>query len=390
MKKLITVLGCVFLIATFSTCDISSFFISGSSSPDNEQPNVLPPDQFVVGINSLILSSRELATIPGRNPVIRAIITPEFATEREIRWSIHSIGSVNAAEVAAINADTGEITVRTQAVPNREPLSALIRVESITDPSKYDTCVLTIYPDDYPRTREWVFSVDNAPEDGWPQTTAITSDIDLSDLDLDEGGTMLFFTGGGTDYTPGLMGPGVYVIDPENPFEYGPVPNGGALSSSATAHTYVGPTESNANEGTLRGFLYPNRTTLFRGHYRIGGSSQRVIRIATLFAPFTVIVNYRTNSAAEPRNADIRIGNTEGFRIEGPPSLGSGTGVNGTGAQTVWYSYDPTDPEKPEYGKDDIIPLVFIESIAGLQIYAVYVFPGVYHLDESGNLVPKP
>jgi len=351
MKRLIAALSCVFITLILSSC--------------LDEQDTLPANQFVIGIERLALSSNELATIPARNPSLNAIITPLFATEKQLLWTLHPYDSFNPndpAEVAAINPNTGALVVRTGAVT--EPMSVIIRVEAISDPSKYDTCILTVYPD-YPMPRQWVFS----------------SDIGLTgDLDIGNGGTILFASGGGTGYQPGDLGAGVYVIDPELPYEFGPTPNGGAQSSSA----------STFNTGTLAGFLYPAKTQLFSGHYRINGTSMRVMKIAAIFAPFTVIVNYRTNAAAESRNADIRIGDKEGLRIQGPGSLGGNTGVGGLGAQTVWYSYNPDNPERPEFGNDQFVPLVYVEANAGIQLYAVYIFRGEYQLNAAGNLVPKP
>ena len=367
MRKIPAALICILLILTFSVCDISSFSISGKISPDDEHGNSFSPGDFIIGIESLTLSVRELGSIPGRNPELRAVIMPPFATEKQLLWtsSNHS--------AAVVDGNNGTITVRTEIVTG-DPISTIIRVESISDPSKYDTCILTIYPD-YPKVREWIFSTADAPAGGWPVSANNNVDVDY---DLG-GGTILFATGGGTDYQH--SGAGVHVIDPEYPYEYGPTPNGGPLSSSSTAHTH--------NAGTLGGFLYPNKTTLFSGHYRIGGTSQRIMRIPALFAPFTIIVNYRTNSSGEARNIDIRIGDTEGWRIEGEGSTGSGTGVNAAGAVTVWYSYDPSDADKPEAGADTFVPSVYIEANAGMQIYAVYVFEGVFE-ETSNGLIPKP
>jgi len=346
----------IFLILMLSSCDIESFFISAKVLPDDKNDNSHPGGNFKVGIENLKLTSNELATIPGRNPTpaLSAIITPVFATEKQLRWTLQSVDSIDPVDVAVINADTGEITVRTEAVD--KPLSTIVRVESIADPSKYDTCILTIYPL-YPATREWT----------WPASPGTTGDLDQGD-----GGTLLFGTGNSPDYTNGNEGAGVYVIDPADPYRYGiDTPNGGPRAAGTFTVT------TNPFTGANR-FLYPASPS-YPAHIRTSGNAMRVMRIAALFAPFTIVVNYQSNDAGE-RNADIRVGDKEGWRIEGEASTN-----DGSGARTVWYSYEAD----PQAGIEEFVPLVFIEAKQGLRLYAVYVLEGVYELNSAGKLVPR-
>jgi hypothetical protein len=312
----------------------------------------LPPDQFEVNIDRLVLNTGILATVPRRNPSLVPIITPAFATRNQLRWTSSN------SNAATIDLNTGAITVTTEAVT--VPISTIIRVEAVYDPSKYDICILTVHPA-YPRTRRWT----------WSTNPGISGDIDVGD-----GGTLLFGTGNGSEYNPGNRGPGVYVIDPEDPFEFGVIPEGGLR----TAGTFT-PSNSAFINGSGQ-FLYP-ATYNYSHHIRTTGNAARVMRIAALFAPFTIVVNYQSNGDNE-RNADIRIGDKEGLRIEGRPA----TNNNTNGARTVWYSYDPTDDSKPEFGMDQFVPLVFVESNQGLRLYAVYVLEGVYEV-SGGVLVPK-
>ena len=364
MKKLIVVLSCIFLVLTFSACDIASLSISNPVSPDNDRDNLLPKDGFAIAIERVELSASALGTIPGRNPVISAEIYPAFATERELKWSLHPVPLVvspdDPADIATINQTNGQITVRTSAVIG-DPVSAIIKVESVTDPSKYDTCTLTIFPE-YPKTRSW----------SWSSNPGTTGDLNQGD-----GGTLLFGSGNGSDYTLGGEGAGVYVIDPADPYRFGVVPEGGARPAGTFSAT-----DNSVNNNTYNQFLYPTPYS-YSNHIRTSGSAARIMRIAALFAPFTVVVNYQSNDAGE-RNADIRIGDNEGLRIQGPAS----TNNNSSGAKTVWYSYDPTDPEKPEFEQEEFVPFVFVEANQGLRLYAVYVLDGVYEI-KSGRLVPK-
>jgi len=313
-------------------------------SPDDQKDTVLAPGNFIVGIDSLALSANDLSTIPGRDPGLSVAISPPFATESQLKWMSSD------TDVAAINEDTGEINVRKEAVS--DPVTTVIRVESVSDPSKYDTCLLTVYPN-YPGEREWVFSA----------SYGLSGDIPLSD-----GAMLLFGTGNSPGYNYGDEGPGLYAINPEMPYEFGiESPDGGVRT--AGSH----------NAGACSGFLYPNASFRFEGHYRTSGTAARIMKIAALYAPFTVVVNYRTNSSGEERNADIRIGDKEGWRIEGAGSLGGGS----TPGKTVWYSYEADS----EAGKDEFIPAAYIEGKGGLQLYAVYVLEGVYEV--VGNALQK-
>ncbi|MCL2805196.1 MAG: hypothetical protein FWD26_04580 [Treponema sp.] len=350
MKKLLLALCCVFL---FSAC-------SEIISPDSVSGNTLPPGQFVIGIDRIVLSNNELGTVPGRNPSLNWNIIPINATQNELRWRLDDVDGIDAADVASINESTGAITVRTDSVS--EAISTLIRVESVADPSKYDTCLLTVYPV-YPGERTWT----------WPTNPGVAGDLDQGD-----GGTLLFGTGNCDGYTPGLIGAGVYLINPVSPYEYGVGTPDGRVRGAGTYTTSQTPYNGGGR------FLFPASPS-YPAHIRTSGSGARVMRIAALYPPFTIIVNYQSNDPAE-RWADIRIGDKEGLRIQGQAS----TNDNPTGSRTVWYSYDPSDPGKPEFGMEEFVPLAFVEANQGIRLYAVFVREGVYELNAAGTLlVPK-
>ena len=348
MKKIITI-GCVFLLLIFSTC----FEIV---SPDDDNGNTLNGDQFVFGIDSLSLNANELATIPGRTPSLFPTYSPSNASENRLKWTSSN------TDAATVDENTGVLSVRAGAVS--APLSTTIRVEVVEDPSKYDTCVLTVYPI-YNRTRTWFWTTD-------PGT--------VGDIDAGNGGTLLFSSGNCQGYNLGNEGAGVYVINPKDPYQYGvETPDGTSRPAgnfTASNNNFVGDRSGQ--------FVYP-ATYSYSHHIRTSGNAARVMKIAALFTPFTVVVNYQSNDQGV-RNADIRFGDKEGLRIEGPAS----TNNNTSGARSVWYSYDPSDPEKPEYGNESFVPIVYVEANQGLRLYAVYVLDGVYELNASNVLVKKP
>ena len=319
MKRItITVLLSILLIF-LESCEQSSF-----DQPEDSDQN---GSGLEVDILQLTLSSGDLSTIPGRNPVLTVSIFPDFATRNELNW----ISTDNT--VAAIDSGTGIISVRTEAVTS--PMITIIRVESVYNPAVYALCPLTVYPS-YPADRHLTFPSETSYT-GRPTDT-------YGDIDMGDGLFLLVGTGGASEYNNGNNGPGEYWIDPENPYEFGIVPNGQARTITFNSGGYA---------------------DFSTGHIRTSGNGSRMIKIAALFRPFEIKVNYRSN-AAEPRHADIRIGDTEGIRIEGEESPGNG---NGQG-RTVTYIHNLDEEGNP---KDDFVPLVFIECKAGIQIYDVYV-----------------
>ena len=300
-----------------------------------EQPPLDPPDDnkipentgLEVDIIRINLNVNELATVPGRNPEppLEARVFPTFATKNGLIWE-----STNT-DAAVVDRDTGEISIRTDAVETE--IATIIKVKSEANPSIYDECILTVYPT-YPGERRINAS----------NVTLLNTDYQFMEAGRGVGIYLLAGTGNASSYTDGDKGPGLYVIDPEDPYAMGiSEPDGGAraVGSVNTGDRWVG--------------LLPGTD----GSMRTSGSAARMMRIPALFGPFMVQVNYVTNSGGNGRHADIRIGDKDGIRIEGEDSLTTSP-VDG---KTVIYIHEPSD----------FVPVIYIECKAGLRIHDVIV-----------------
>jgi len=179
-------------------------------SSDPADVNAANPGDFAVDLRRITLNASELGTVPGLNPQLSLSKFPEFATRDEVVWTSSD------TSVATIDSATGAITVRT--TPVSDPVTTMIRVEAVYDTSIYALCSLTVYPL-YPPRRRWNFP---AHPTGGGNNTLVSGDYNAGN-----GGTILQATGGGSGYNNGNMGPGIYEIDPEDPYEYGLIPSGG-------------------------------------------------------------------------------------------------------------------------------------------------------------------
>jgi hypothetical protein len=278
-------------------------------------------DDLEIGLTKLTLSANELATISENELNLTVTKSPAFANKNEVVWK-------SSDEFAAAVDQDGRITAGTATT---DVLSAVIKVYAVDDPSVYAACPVTVYPD-YGPIRNWDFA----------SSTTISGDTDYG-----QGMTILGGTGSGS-YTSLLDAesqpiPGRYEIDPDDPYQYGLTPTGSARSSMT-----VNTTESNVPSGFSAKSL------------RTGGAG-RILKIAAIKGPFRVTVNYRTNSNGSGRWADIRIGDTEGIRYQGEPSS-SNVAIGG---KTVTGDYEG----------DDIVPFVYIEASAAIQIFDVIIAP---------------
>lgn len=329
MKRVWMYYGLTILLSIFllSACEL---FIPSNDIEDTEAAD---PGDFIVDLQHISLNAAELGTVVGRPVELTVTKTPYFHTpERGIlQWESSN------TDVAIVNETTGEISIVPEFVT--EPMKTIIRVQSVYDPSIYATCALTLYPA-YPNSRKWNFS----------------SDFPSGDFDAGSGGTIQQATGGGAGYENGDKGPGLYIINPENPYEFGITPNGAARSGLVfNDGSYTSTVFYRAPAGMYNNADYPEEAPASAGHLRTGGVS-RFFRIAALQGPFTVIVNYMSNGTAGA-HADIRIGDREGIRMEGE------------GSQSA------TDPKMLiyEHKEASFVPVVFIESSTGLRVYDIYV-----------------
>ena len=314
-----TALLIIFTLIFCLTCEQS--FIQ-QDDPEDE-------GELTVDIIRITLSAKALGTIPGRHLNLAASIFPPFATRNEMIWE-----SSNTS-VAAVNS-AGEITIIPTSVTL--PLYSVITVSSVHDPSIYARCTVTVYPN-YARSRAYTFDDNPVNPVKYPLD-------ENNDIQLGNGVFILTGTGGASDYNS--QGSGEHIIDPDNPYEYGIIPNGepralGTYTQSAANVTFdTGPSSGN--------------------HIRTSGNAARQIKIAAVFTPYEVIVNYMTNSGGSPRNVDIRIGDTEGIRVEGEMS----STTSPVDPKTVRYKDESPDGE-------GFVPEIYIECNQGVRIYEVFL-----------------
>jgi len=345
------------------------------------KPQLEPPEDFtgnpediglVVELTRLMLDKTELATIGGNSLKLTVTKTPEFASRSEVKWT-------SSNENAATVEEDGNGTVFTNAAIT-EPATTVIRVESITDSSIYAECPVTVYPN-YGSNRYWNFG-----SNGWyasavnavaGQQIPFGSIVFTADSYLGNGMTLKGQTGSGSYENPTetpnglrLEGgqipseanvsayppyPWVYELDPENPYAAGLTPTNNTRAGIRWDQSSDNQYADFTNEGSTRGFLMTNG---------VG----RILSIAAIQGPFYIEVRYTTNSNLVARWADIRLGDTNGFRIQGSPSNHSTTTgiVNGTATVAggiVSYTYT----------NNDIVPFVYIEAQASIRIYDVTI-----------------
>jgi uncharacterized protein YjdB len=334
--------------------------LAAACKPTLEPPEDSPGDSgLVVELLRLELDKTELATIVGHPLKLNVTKTPSFATKNEVIWKSSNPDAATVDQDG--NIETGAVT---------DPLMTVIRVESTTDPSVYAECPVTVYPD-YGSNRYWNLGPAGA---GWyafkedasagEQKSFGDTSVLTADLYMGNGMTLKGQTGSGNYEFPsetpnglplegGLIPSGadksayppypwVYEIDPENPYAAGLTPT----NSTRTGMNWR--TDNPAGMDFRAGDLVTN-------------GNGRIFSIAALQGPFSIEVRYTTNSDGAARWADIRIGDTDGLRIQGSPSTHRTTVDIGRGI--VSYTY----PNK------DIVPFVYIESQGSIRIYEVII-----------------
>jgi hypothetical protein len=358
------------LLLAFAVCFLFSACVK-SLDPAEE----FPEDGLITRIQRLSLNRTELATIAGNDLLLVLTKTPPNAIRNDVTWV--------SSNPAVANVDQNGKIVTIQDTNQR--VEAVIRVFSNDDPSIYDECIVSVFPD-YGNERYWNFAgtveqgtTPTPNEDqsvGWfasrvdspvsEQTRIIWANGTTSDRDIGLGMTLRGATGSGsyneasvapnglpissgripTGADPALYPPypWVYVIDPEDPYEMGLTPGNG--------------TRSGLN------LLTGQQGTSFRSGFLTTGGSGRIISIAAIQGPFYIEVRYQTNSNGANRWADIRIGDREGLRIQGEPS---DHGSNAGSGKRNFYFYE----------NDDIVPFVHIEGAQGgaFRIYEIIILP---------------
>jgi uncharacterized protein YjdB len=278
------------------------------------EPGVL--DDLEIGLTSLTLSANELATISGNELNLTLVKNPGFANKNTVAWE-----SSNPS--AATVDQNGHITAGTTI---SDVLSAVIKVYAVDDPSIYAVCPVTVYPD-YGSDRSWTF------------TTGAQSSIS-ADTDNTQGMTILAATGGLSAYNDPPV-KGLNIIDPDDPYQYGATPSGGARSGVQL------------NTGNP-----PGGSDFSNCYLRTNGNS-RMFKIAAIQGPFTVTVNYASNGSPGI-HVDIRFGDKEGFFY-----VGDDSGTTSDYRTVSW-----------PYAGDDIVPFVYIETKGSARIYDVIITSG--------------
>jgi uncharacterized protein YjdB len=361
------------------------------------KPELAPPEEFTgnpedIGLSMdllhLTLDKTELATIAGHDLKLTVTKSPEFATTSEIEWSSSN------EDVARVEQDG---TIHTSLPSGTYLETAVIRVASVDDPSIYAECPVTVCIVSNGSNRYWNFgpngwyaSDENDPQHtlfstmGFPTNTGSSSNsFTPSDLYMGNGMTLKGQTGSGDyvnpDETPnklplegGLIPsdadksiyppyPWVYEIDPVNPYAAGLTPTR-SIRGSMYWRDDTPPAEMHSRQGDL-----------------VTGGVGRTLSIAALQGPFSIEVRYATNSDNSARWADIRIGDTSGFRIQGSPS----------------DKYATPGIASYTYTKDDIVPFVYIEAQGSLRVYEVIIkevdisYKPVENVTISGNSTVK-
>ncbi|MCL2044615.1 MAG: hypothetical protein FWG89_10805 [Treponema sp.] len=385
MKRFVTIAALLALMCLlFTACE--EFFPTGEFG-DFEEGN---PGNFNVRLQRITLNTRGLHAIPGINPTLTLTKFPAFAnTGDTLRWTSSN------TDVATVDPETGEITTRTAAVTGN-PLTTVIAVESLEDPSVRASATLTVYPV-YNARRRWLQPASGtAAVHGLPTSTG-----GLSNIDMGLGAVFNRGTGGGLNSD--AQSPGLYIVDPENPYAFGITPTGATLNAGSWATGSWTPqtnTAGNSSAYIRRPFYFhpanyfhtPGSTTAFFtsaqtvsiGHYRAGAHG-RVFSIAALQGPFTVIVNYVANGA-EDRSAVIRVGDTDSGILDtnpASPTYGrnkpalykegetSPNDNNQLGNErSVWYNHH----------ENEFVPIVYIEAPTGnLRFYDLFVLDEVLY-----------
>jgi hypothetical protein len=261
------------------------------------------PEDFEINPIRIELSLNEWASVPGETLQLEYTI-PNYTTRGDVEW-------VSSDEdVAAVTG--GLVTAIGEG-------NCVITVCSVQDPSVKARCAIAIYPE-YGSNRTWNFQT--VPE-GWTDGTAASAHPD-------------------TDY-----GDGMILTSSTGSGEHG---SGGGVRNMGI-FTTVGPDET---PGFSVGYLH------------VSGMG-RACKIAAVQGPFTITVNYMTNTNNQGRFASIVTGEwntddeTKYTIVEGEPSSVRGTGAQG-GKSVTWT-----------YSETNMVPYVYVDVSDSLRIYDIII-----------------
>ncbi|MCL2190778.1 MAG: Ig-like domain-containing protein [Treponema sp.] len=363
----------------FSACDM------GPLKPDRGDGTGLE-----MGIRGLSFDRSLVVGVAGVSDALRrvelrvSVFPPQHTADLEsVIVEVDGLEYVRVVD-RAVDAATGEIVV-TVAVDSEttmdpvtdNPMTATIRAVYEHDRSVMAEAAMMVIPD-WPENRRHVFgewasgSLTQTQLEGvmglMPGFAAMRdgAGVPTGDWHFGDGVFFLLGPGGGVSdgevERGGLHGAtGVFDIDPEDPWTLGIPGLSGTPRAMGGDALHIG---GLANFNDPDGVPEVERV----GHLRTGGT-MRVFRLMGLQAPFEISVRYRANGAGT-RWVDLRFGNESGVRVEGPVSPGNAAG-DGRIVRFVWDYYYDQDGVRRE--RDRFVPVVFVETIGGMQIYDLEV-----------------
>jgi len=364
MKR--NILFCVLIAGLFFTACIQSIDPAGefTGGPDDAG--------LVVGLQKLTLDKTELATVMGYSLELKVTKSPVFANVNDVTWT-------SSDENVATVDQNGHIETNPEIT---EPQSTLIRVFANADPSVYAECSVMVYPD-YTSNRYWNFGTSSngsSSAPGQPNTSWYANSRDAVTANQKPFGSIVTSADSslGLGMTlKGQTGSGEYEPPSETPPPSNLPLSGGVIPSDADKNLYpVYPWEYNIDpedpyvfgltprNGTRTGIYWraDNPGGDFRAGNLVTNGNGRILSIAALKGSFYIEVRYQANSSGS-RWAEIRIGDKDGFRIQGEPSLGT----TAAECKKIFKYY--------EQGDDDIVPYVFIEAKESIRIYEIIILP---------------
>jgi hypothetical protein len=301
----------------------------------NKSVEIGNPGDFTVHLRSVTLNKRidTVYNVPVTESTLGFSRKPAFATRDEVRWTSSD------ESVATVDPSTGKVTIQLSGDPS-DPVTTTIKVRSVDDPSIYADCVLTVYPT-YTLPRNWDFdSISGFTSNGGSSASnwaGITTTARL-------GNGAEVVREAASEYNS--KGPGIWPIDPEDPYAHGVVLNGQTRNWN-----WVKGIGSPSHIPSVDSGAIGNRDAMIRPT-----GISRFIAINALWGPFKIAVIYAGNNT-NGSHVDIRIGDREGIRIEGENSMSQ--------QDHKKVSYTFTERE--------FVPVVYLETNDGTRIWDIQI-----------------
>lgn len=138
-NRRLILLPCLALLAmSISSCNVSP------NNPSHGEPNQSQNDTAVNGVS---LSYEELTMYKGKSATLKATVTPDTATNKEVSWtsSNTSVATVNNGVITAISEGTSVITVKTKEGGYTATCALTVIAEEEETPYEPDTTDTDIY-----------------------------------------------------------------------------------------------------------------------------------------------------------------------------------------------------------------------------------------------------